>query len=289
MSFNKKDYLSLFFILVLWAGNVIAIKLAVGELPALTAATLRFIAGGLVFLPFIKPVNKQTLWTIFQISFLMNVCHIGLLFIGLQMLDATSTAILLQTQVIFATLLGWLFFRETIRWRTWTGIAIAAVGILVMLGKPDISEHPYGILIMLASTLTLCFSYVKMKHLKEVHPATYISLMCLFSVPFLFTGSMILYPESWTTLGDLNWPVFGTVLAYQSVLVSLTHIFWQRLMHKGEVGKVTAYTLMIPFIVILMSVAFLGEQLDVPTIIGGLLTMAGVGFITLRRIQKGIA
>lgn len=289
MSFNKKDYISLLFILVLWAGNVIAIKLAVGEVPAFTAATLRFIAGGLVFLPFMKRVDKGTFWTIFQISFLMNVCHIGLLFVGLQMLDATSTVILLQTQVVFATVLGWLFFKETIRWRTWTGIGIAALGIIVMLGKPDLVEHPQGVLIMLASTLTLCFSYVKMKHLKAVHPATYIALMCLLSIPFLFVASLIFHPHSWSELGTVDWMTFGPVLAYQSVLVSLTHIFWQRLMHKGEVGKVTAYTLLIPFMVVLMSVFFLGEKLDAPTIAGGLLMMAGVGFITLRRIQKGIA
>lgn len=289
MSFNKKDYLSLFFILLLWAGNVIAIKLAVTEVPALTAATLRFLAGGLAFLPFIKPTDKSTLWTIFQISFLMNVCHIGLLFIGLQMLDATSTAILLQTQVVFATILGWLFFKETIRWRTWTGIAIATLGVIVMLGKPDLAEHPQGVIIMLVSTLALCFSYVKMKHLKDVHPATYIAFMCLFSVPFLFAASIAFYPQSWTTLGDIDWLTFGSVLAYQAILVSMTHIFWQRLMHKGEVGKVTAYTLIVPFIVVLLSVPLLGETLDFPTIAGGLLTMAGVGFITLRRIQKGIA
>ena len=289
MSFSKKDYISLFIILLLWAGNVIAIKLAVGEVPALTAATLRFIAGGLLFLPFARKTDRETLWTIFQISFLMNVCHIGLLFIGLQMLDAATIAILLQTQVVFATILGWLFFKETIRWRTWTGIGISVAGIGIMLGKPDLAQNPQGIFVMLVSTLTLCFSYVKMKHLKTVHPATYIALMCLFSVPFLGAASLILYPESWINLPDVDWWVFGPVLAFQSVIVSFTHIFWQRLMHKGEVGKLTAYTLLTPFIVVLMSVAFLGEHIGLPMIAGGLVTMAGVGFITLRRIQKGIA
>lgn len=288
MSLSKKDYISLFFILILWAGNVIAIKLAVAEVPALTAATLRFVMGGLIFLPFAKRIDKKSVWTIFQISMLMNVCHIGLLFIALQMLDATTTAILLQTQVVFATILGWLFFKETIRWRTWTGIGIAALGVTVMLGTPDLAQNPFAIFIMLASTLTLCFSYVKMKHLQSVHPATYISLMCLFAVPFLFTASMIFYPHSWDGLTEINWTIFGPVLVYQAVLVSLTHIYWQRLMHKGEVGKITAYTLLVPFIVVLMSVPILGEHIDAYTIAGGLLTMAGVGFITLRRIQKGL-
>ncbi|PZQ45252.1 MAG: EamA family transporter [Micavibrio aeruginosavorus] len=289
MSLSKKDYLSLFLILTIWAGNVIAIKLAVGETAPLTAATLRFAIAGLLFLPFIKKVNRQTMWTILQIAILMNVLHIGLLFVALKSLDAASTAILLQTQIVFATLLGWLFFNETIRWRTWTGIGVAALGVLLMCGEPDLANHPLSVVIMLVSTLALSFSFVKMKHLQAVHPATYIALMCLFSTPFLGLASLIATPESWTALPNINWHVFAPVLIFQCVLVSLSHILWQRLVHKGEIGKLTAYTLLSPFIAILMSVVFLGEHLDWPMIVGGILTMAGVGIITMRRIQKGIA
>ncbi len=53
MSFSRQDYIAILAVLIIWAGNVIAIKLAVTELPPLTAATLRFVAAGLIFLPFI--------------------------------------------------------------------------------------------------------------------------------------------------------------------------------------------------------------------------------------------
>lgn len=286
---TRKDYLLLFFVLIIWAGNVIAIKLAVTELPPLTAATLRFAAAALVFLPFIRKTPKSTLWTIFQISIFMNVLHIGTLFIALKMLDAASVSILLQTQVVFSTILGLIFFKEHIRWRTWMGLGLAALGVTIMLGEPDLASHPQGVAIMLFSTLVLSYSYVKMKHLKSVHPATYICLMSLFAVPFAFAATLVFEPGSWAMVPDANWHVFGPVLAYQAFIVSLTHIVWQRLMHQGDVGKVTAYTLLIPFFAIILSVIFLGEHIAWPMIVGGLVTMLGVGIITLRRIQKGIA
>lgn len=289
MNLSTRDYLSILGVLVLWAGNVIAIKMAVTELPPLTAASLRFAAATLVFLPFLKVPPKKTLITIFQISFLMNVCHIGTLFIALKMLDATSTSILLQMQVVFATILGALFFKESIRWRTWTGIGLAALGIIVMLGTPDLAEHPQGVLIMLFSTLTLAFGYVKMKHLQSVHAPTYICLMCAFAVPFLFIGSLVFEPQSYAMLPDVHWEKMGPVLLFQSVVVSLTHIVWQRLMHKGDVGKITSFTLLIPFFTLVLSYFMLGETLDPAMISGGLITMLGVGIITLRRLQKGIA
>lgn len=289
MSLSRNDYLMILGVLVLWAGNVIAIKMAVTELPPLTAAAMRFAAATLVFLPFLQVPSKKTLWIIFQISFLMNVCHIGTLFIALKMLDATSTSILLQTQVVFATILGALFFKETIRWRTWTGIGLAAAGLVVMLGTPDLAQHPQAVLIMLFSTLTLAFGYVKMKHLQSVHAPTYICLMCAFAVPFLFFASLVFEPQSYALLPDVHWEKMGPVLVFQSVVVSLTHIVWQRLMHKGDVGKITSFTLLIPFFTLVLSYFILGETLDPAMVTGGLITMLGVGIITLRRVQKGIA
>lgn len=289
MSFSRKDYGLILLTIILWAGNVVAIKVAVTEVPPLTAATLRFLLAGLIFLPFFKMPDKKTLLTIFQISMLMNVLHIGTLFIALRMLDAASTSILLQTQVIFATILGCLFFKETIKWRTWTGIGLAVCGVVIMLGEPDLASHPGAVLLMMFSTFVLALSYVKMKHLQSVHPETYVCLISLLAAPFTFAASLFFYPESWTNLPAIRWEVFGPMLAYQSIIISMTHIFWQRLMHKGDVGKVTAFTLVIPFFTVVLSVIFLGEHIAWPTIVGGLVTMLGVGIITLRRIQKGIA
>lgn len=289
MSFSRKDYFHMLLVLILWAGNIIAIKIAVQEVPPLTAALLRFTAAGLAFLPFIQKTERATLWTILQISVFMNVLHIGTLFIGLKMLDAASVSLLLQMQVVFSTILGAIFFGEKIGWRTWIGMGLAAVGVIVMLGKPDLAGNPEGVGVMMFSTLVLSYSYVKMKHLKSVHPASYVSLMSLFAVPFTLAASVIFEPGAIAALPDDDWFVFGPVLAYQAVLVSFTHILWQRLMHKGDVGKNSAFTLLIPFMAILMSVFFLGEQIDAPMVAGGLTTMLGVGIITLRRIQKGIA
>lgn len=288
MALSTRHYFALSLILLIWAGNVIAIKLAVTELPPLIAVTLRFIIAGAIFLPFIKWPPRKALWTIFQIAILMNVIHIGLLFIGLKMLDASSVAVLLQTQVIFATILGLVFFNEKIRWKTWTGIGISIIGIVVMLGAPNLASNPMGVGIMLVSCVALAFSYVKMKHLQAVHPATYICLISLLAAPFAFIASLFFEGSQWLHLEDANWSKLVPVFAYQCVLVSLCHVGWQKLMHLGDVGKITAYSLLSPFIVAGLSVFFLGEHIAMPMIIGGIITMIGVGIITMRRLQKGI-
>ncbi len=288
MPFTRTQYALLLLIIVLWAGNVIAIKYAVMELPPVTAATLRFFLACLPFIPFVQWPGRKQFWTILQISILMNVLHIGLMFVGLRMLDAGSVAVLLQTQVIFATILGWLFFKETIRWRTWGGIGVAVAGVVVMIGKPDILANPAGIAIMLVSTFALALSYIRMKHLQTVHPATYICFFNVLAVPFLYAASLLLEPGSWASLPEANWQVLAPVYIYQAFIITMTHIWWQRLMHTGDIGRLSAFSLMIPFLAVIMSVFFLGEHISWQMTAGGLLTMAGVGIITLRRIQKGL-
>lgn len=288
MSLSPRHYFLLFLIVFLWAGNVIAIKFAVMELPPVTAATLRFFLACLPFIPFVRWPGKRQFLTILQISFLMNVLHIGLMFIGLRMLDAASVAVLLQTQVIFATILGWLFFQEKLRWRTWSGIGVAVAGVAIMAGKPDILANPAGIAIMLVSTFALALSYIRMKHLQSVHPATYIFFFNALAVPFLYIASLIIEPGSWATLPEVNWQVLAPVYIYQAFIITMTHVWWQRLMHIGDIGRLSAFSLVIPFLAVIMSVMLLDEQIGWQMIAGGLLTMLGVGIITLRRIQKGI-
>lgn len=288
MGFSQRHYFLLFLIIFLWAGNIIAIKYAVMELPPLTAGTIRFGLAALVFLPFVKWPDKEKLKIVFQISILMNVLHLGLLFVALKMLDAASVSILLQMQVIFVTVLGWLLFGEAFGLRTWVGIAIAILGVGLMAGEPDIIQHPAGIIVMLACTMALAFAYARMKYLGNIHPATYVFLLNGFAMPIMLAGSLLFETGSWEAAKNVNWAILGPVFLYQSVVVSATHIGWQRLLHIGNMGKISAYSLMIPFIAVLLSVILLGEELHVMMLAGGALTMFGVGIITLRRIQKGI-
>lgn len=288
MGFSPRHYFLLFLIILLWAGNIIAIKYAVMALPPLTAATIRFSLAALVFLPFIKLPDRAKLKTVLQISVLMNVLHLGLLFIGLKMLDAASVAILLQTQVIFVTMLGWILFGESFGWRTWLGIGIAILGVGIMAGEPDILENPAGIVVMLACTLALAFAYARMKYLGEIHPATYVFLLNAFAMPIMFAGSLFFEQGSWQAAREADWSILAFVFLYQGVIVSATHVGWQRLLHVGHMGKISAYSLMIPFIGVMLSVLLLGEEMHWPMIVGGILTMAGVGIITMRRIQKGV-
>ncbi len=283
---NFRDILLALLVILIWGGNIIAIKIGVTELSPTVILAIRFALTGAIFLPFIKWPGWAKFKILLEIAIYMGVLHQGLLFIGLRMLDASTIAILLQSQIMFATLLGWLVLKESIGWRTASGLGLGFLGLLLTLGGPDLSQHPMGFVIIMMSTLALAASYIRMRQLKDVHPATFIALMNGLAAPFVLIVSLFLAPAAWLTLGDANWFKLGGVLVYQVVFVSLSHILWQALLSRNQVASVTSFVLLMPVVAILLSIALLGEEFHTSLLWGGVLTLAGVGIITLRKAQK---
>jgi O-acetylserine/cysteine efflux transporter len=124
--------------------------------------------------------------------------------------------------------------------------------------------------------------------LQGVHPLTFIAGMNLSSALPMLVISYIAAPESWHNLQDHNWTMLGSILAVQVVVLSMTHMIWQKLLADNPVSMVVPWTLLMPVFGVGFATLFLGDPITLPIILGGLLTIAGVGIITIRRIQKGV-
>lgn len=284
MSF--RDVLLAILVILIWAGNIIAIKIGVTELPPTIILALRFTLTALVFLPFIKWPGRRQFWQLAEIAIFMSVLHQGLLFIATGLLDASTIAILLQSQIMFATLLGWLMLRETIRWKTATGLGIGFLGLLLTLGGPDLNQNPAGFLLVLLSTLTLAFSYIRLRQLKDPHPATFIALTNGLAAPFVIASSLLIAPSGWLELDRANWTNLTGVLVFQVLIVSVSHLIWQSLLSRNPVALVTSFVLLMPVVAIILSALILGETLHASLLWGGGLTLLGVAIIMIRKFQK---
>lgn len=281
-----RDILLALLVVIIWGGNIIAIKIGVTELPPTIILALRFILTALVFLPFMKWPGRRQFMQLAEIALYMSVLHQGLLFIALRLVDASTIAILLQSQIMFTTLLGWLMLKETIRWKTATGLGIGFLGLLLTLGGPDLHQNPLGFVLVLLSTLVLALSYIRMRQLKKVHPATFIALTNGLAVPFILLASLFSPLADWLAIGDADWVKLSGVLIYQVLIVSLSHILWQALLARNPVALVTSFILLMPIVAILLSVLMLGETMHPPLIWGGAMTLLGVAIIMLRKFQK---
>lgn len=271
---------------MIWGGNIVAIKIGVTELAPTILLVLRFTLTALVFLPFMKWPGRKQFWQLAEIALFMSVLHQGFLFFAAKFIDASTVAILLQSQIMFATLLGWLMLKETIRWKTATGLGIGFFGLLLTLGGPDLNQNPAGFVLVLLSTLVLAHSYIRLRQLKTVHPATFIALTNGLAVPFVVMASLFSPYADWLALGEADWTKMSGVLVYQVLIVSVSHIVWQVLLSRNPVAVVTSFVLLMPVVAIILSALILKETLHSSLVWGGGLTLLGVAIIMLRKIQK---
>jgi len=283
----RRDLILALLVIIIWGGHFAVIKAGVMQMHPLVALTLRFGLTGLLFLPFAKMPDRKTFRRIIEIGILMGVLHQGLLFWGIQLIDPASVAVLMQSQTVFAVVLGWLLLGEKFAWRTTLGLGLSAIGLIVMLGVPDVAASPKGFGILMASSMVLSYSYIRMRKMGKVHPASFIAILNLTSFPIAGLFSLAFGGvAAWRHLPDVDWAIMGAVLAYQVLVVSLSHTWWQQLLSRNEVAKVTCFTLLTPPIAIAVAMIFTGTQLTLPLVVGTLLITAGLGVVVIRRVQK---
>ncbi len=278
-------------VILIWGSNFVVIKIGVSELEPLIVLGLRFFFAGLIFLPFMKWPGWKQARMIMLVGLLMGPLHQGLLYVALETMPASTISIIMKTNVLMVTLIGWLFLKEKIGWRTWTGVFIGLIGVYILVsgsietGSKEANIYGYGLTFL--SAFFIALTYVAMKKVDQVHAPTYIALMSLPVSPLIFMSSYIIDGLTWTIdISTLNWPVIWSVVFYQAIILSLSHMVWQRLMTKHPVSQIIPWTLLIPVVAVATAILFLGEELTLPIIIGGSLIIAGVTITTLRRLKS---
>lgn len=286
---SVKSVLLALLVVFIWGVNIVVIKIGVHEIPPIALLAIRYGLAGLIFIPFMKwPGWEQFKLCILQGIFL-GLLHQGTLFYALTIMPAGLIAIILQSAIILVTLMGWIFFKEHIGWRTWLGIGTGLIGVTILVGVPSDQASAFGYFIAILSTIFVSFTYIIMKKLGKVHAPTYIALLSLPVAPLIIIMSYIMEGTQWiTNHHTINWNILGLVIFFEAIILSVSHIVWQKLMTKEPLSQIMPYTLLAPFIGLITAVIVLGEALTLSIIIGGILTILGVTIITFRQAKKGI-
>lgn len=283
---SRRDTLLTLLVILIWGAHFQVIKAGVEQVGPLVSLALRFGITTLIFIPFMKWPGWPAFKKIAEIGILMGILHQGLLFVASDSLDSASTAVLVQSQTIFAVILGWLILGEGFKWRTSLGLLLGGAGLVVMLGVPDVADHPQAFAMVIVSAFVLALSYIRMRQLSHVNPMTFIAILNGVSFPLALAASFVMEgTDAWHHVPDADWHVLAFVLAYQSLLVAFSHILWQRLLARNEVARVTCFTLLTPVIAITIAVLFFGTALTWQLLLGAGLVVGGLGIVVIRRVQ----
>lgn len=268
---------------ILWGANFAFAKAAVIHFPPYTLLTLRFALVALILLPFF-PKPPPMLKHIALIAFTNVVLHLGCMFWSLRLgLDASLGVVTEMISIPFLLLLSVFFFQEKIGWRSIMGVAVAFIGIFILMETPNSIEHPFAFFLMIISGFFWAVYSVFLKQAKDINPMALIAWMSLFAVPMnipfavLFESNHVEVIQSATML-----PIFSLLfIAIGSTIMA--HGLWTYLLSKNPVQAIAPVILLIPLFGVVAAVLLLDETLSDMMIIGSILMVAGVGIVTIRR------
>lgn len=268
---------------VLWGGNFVAAKISVGYFPPFYATALRFIMVSALMLPFVPRPTLAQMKRILPVAIASSL-HFSLMLLALsQGLGVASCAVLGQMGVPFACMLGALFLGDRIGiWRI-SGIAIAFLGVAIVAGTPNILADMTPFYTILASTFCWGGANVLIKRAHGIPSLALLAWVSLFTIPILLVLSFLIEDHHMQLLAS---PPLKESLALLYTIIGSTVIaygLWYRLLSQFDISQVAPFSLLAPVFGIAFGQLFYEEALTLHIIGGGLLTIAGVAIIVLRR------
>lgn len=275
--------LALVGVMMVWGGNFAVAKIGLAQLPPILLVALRFMLVAAILVPFVR-VPRGKLRGIALVSVVLGLLHFSLMFTGLDGVDASTAAISIQLQVPFAALLAAFAFGERLGWRRALGMAIAFAGVVIIAGEPRLQGAYLSLALVISAALVWAVANVLVKRLGELDGTQLNAYMALFAFPQLFLASFLLEGGQWQAMATADWTTVGLVLLFQSVVVvGLGYGTWYAMLGRYDVNIAMPFTLMVPFFGVASGVIFLGDVLTLGFVAGGLLTVLGVGIVTIRR------
>lgn len=269
-------------VMLIWGVNFAVTKVGLVQFPPLVMLTLRFALVAAVLLPFVSLPHGR--WReILLLSFTLGALHFALMYNGLKEIDASTAAIAIQLQVPFAAVLAAFYFGDRLGWRRALGLAIAFAGVVVIAGEPRLQGRYIALAMVVGAALVWAISNVQVKKVSDLSPWCVSAWMSLFAVPQLVLLSWLTEAGQWQALQQADWVGWGAV-AYNAFAVMLIgYGVWYRLLQRYDMNQAMPITLMVPLIGVASGVMLLGEPFTWSILVGGLLTIGGVGIVVLRR------
>lgn len=269
-------------IVACWGLNAAIGKIGVMQFPPLAFLTIRFVFSALIFLPFAK-VNKSQLKMLFLISLLLNVLHMGFIFVSFKFLSASSASVLQQCEVPMAIVLACLFGQEKINAQQILGVVVSFLGILCIFGIPDINM--FGLTAALLSGIFWAFAQLSFKRAKSIDPCFFLAYTSLFSIPFLGLGSYLFEDNNYIELLQAANYKFYISLAYQVLILGVAMMMWQRIVAQNGINKAIPFTLLHIVFGIMGGMIFFDDTLNIYIIGGALLIVFGVALSVFPKIN----
>jgi len=278
------EYLLLVFLSAIWGASFIFMRILAPALGPMATADLRLLIAGVALALFLKVQNINLEWKKNWKRYLIT----GLLSSGFSFLlfsfaalhiPASVSAILNALTPMFGALSAVVWMGEKMSWRLAVGILLGFIGVATIRGGGNFEVTGMTTLAMGACVLATMFYgigsvYVKMK----VHDigAQAIAAGSQLIVGILFLPLIFISPLR----VEITTEVVIYTLVFALLCSAIAYIIFYRLIKTLGPVKTTTVTFLIPVFGFIWGTIFLHEEITFKMILGALIVLSGMYFVT---------
>jgi O-acetylserine/cysteine efflux transporter len=223
----------------------------------------------------------QTPWRhILLISALAVTLQGACVFHALAGLPATTANLVLQSEVPFAVILGWLVAGERLGWRKSLGTVVALAGVATVIGLPR-EPPPLGpVFLMMAGAFNWSLGQVYARKLGREGGIGLLKANAYGAIPQLFVASLLIEHGQLDSLATAT-PAQWAMLAFVCVVgYGIAYASWFAVLRQCRIDEVAPFMLLMPVVGIIAAYVVLGERAGPVQLAGGIVILAGLAIVS---------
>jgi len=207
---------------------------------------------------------------------------------GLKLLDASTTALIVQIETPFLLLISAVWLGDRLTIRQMVGLIVAFVGIYILTGAPNLVGKWVGIGLTISGAFMWALGQALMRRLTQSQPNRLsgmgtIAWVSVFAAPQLFVASLLIEDQHWYHISHAGVAVWGAVAYLGIVMTALGYTCWYHVLGRYPASQAGPYLLLLPVFSIFGGWLFLGEPINQTMLLGGAVIVFGVALLTLKR------
>jgi len=185
-------------------------------------------------------------------------------------------AVIVQSQALFTVAFAALAFSEFPTRLQIAGIAVAAVGLLMICGTVGFDFSVGAFAVLMISPVSFAVGNLLLRQAREVPMFDLFAWLCLVPpLPLLALAFAVDGPQAtWQSLLQLSATGWASMLFIGAVSTSIAYWLWGRLLRDHTAAQVVPFALLVPFVGSAASSVVFGETFG-PLRLTGMITVVG--------------
>jgi O-acetylserine/cysteine efflux transporter len=274
---------------VIWGLAFVASRLALDELSPALMTAMRF---AIAALPCLFVRRPSVPWRVL-------IAISATLFLGQFLAQSWGIAhgvpvglasVIVQSQALFTVAFAAVAFREIPTGMQVAGIAVAAIGLLMICGTVGFDFSVGAFAVLMISPVSFAIGNLLLRQAREVPMFDLFAWLCLVPpLPLLALAFAVDGPQAtWHALWQMSLTGWASMLFVGVISTCIAYWLWGRLLRDHTAAQVVPFALLVPFVGAAASSIVFGERFGPLRLAGMVTVVCGIAIMLLSKRTQAL-